>query len=715
METNGKTGAGAVSMAVLVLCCTAQAVRGQDDPEALRRRLAEVERERAELLERIGDPAEHGREIPQSVLDEAIVVVARGFESDPRTATASISRFTRDDLERRQATHVSDILHETPGLFVVPDGPRGQFTRVFTRGAASNQTLVLVDGIPQNDATTGGGFDWNDLGADAVERVEVLRGSYGVLYGSEAIGGVVNVVTRRGRPGPTRGFVRVEGGSFDTHREVVGISGGDDRVDFALTLGSFRTHGERSREDFESQELNARFGVALSDRVDLDVTLRHADSTVQSPFDFATTGVLPEDGNIERSRQTLSTGMTLTWDAADWVVVRAHGSLLDLDGTFDNRADGHTVVDPDFTPGSGDEFSVVQDELRSESLQTDLRGRLETTLDLGSRFGWSGPGRGEAGLELTVGGELLEQDSRTSSTFPDFNAATSTTSRVDETTRTKSVFAQAELLLPSMGELTGGVLTVGVRDDDHSEFGNETSPFVGARVEVPALDTTLRSAYGEGFRAPKPSELNDPFIGNTDLGAETSTSFDVGAAVRLAQDRVLVEVTWFRLRTDDLIAYDADATSPARPFGMLSNFGRTETRGWEGAVAADLGGGLRLRGSLTTQNPRDRETTLNLPNRAKHFGSAGLEWTGGDWRISLDGFFSGRLPDQGGEVTYPEPAERREPGRRKLVNLTVRYAASEQLTVFGRVENLLDDDWVATPSAPAGAPLGVFLGAQLDF
>jgi outer membrane receptor protein involved in Fe transport len=166
---------------------------------------------------------------------------------------------------------------------------------------------------------------------------------------------------------------------------------------------------------------------------------------------------------------------------------------------------------------------------------------------------------------------------------------------------------------------------------------------------------------------------------------------------------------------DGLIAFDGGATSPSRPFGELTNFARTRTDGFEYEAAADVGGGFRLRGTFTQQNPRDLDTGLPLANRAQHFGSAGIEWKGRDVRVALEGFFSGRNPNQGGEFTDPDSSARQHPGRRNLVDLTASWQATDDLTVFGGVRNLLDQDWVATPSSAAGTGISVYVGAQFDF
>ncbi len=608
--------------------------------------------------------------------DDAIVVVAKRYAVPGDRVTAAVTTLGRADIERRQATHVDELLREIPGVQVVRDGPAGQLSRVYLRGAASNQTLVVIDGIPQNDATTGGGYDLNDLGTAAVERIEVLRGSYGILYGSEAVGGVVNVTTRRGR-GEPGGFVRFEGGSFDTHREAAGVHGAADALDFALSASNYQTHGERSRESYRASDVTARAGYDLGPNLRLDWTGRFVDSRTESPFDFATSGVLPPDDNIRRRRETYSTGIGLVWEADPALTVRGHASYLGVRSDFENGPDGVELIDPDFTQGSGDEVRVLRDELASKNDEDDVRGRLDGTLRLADAMDWARPGEGGFGVDVTAGAEWLRQESSIRTTFPDFAVPTSSTQRVEEATRTESLFAQADLLLPDAGPLTAGLVTAGVRRDDHSEAGSETSRYLGARVDVAPTDTTLRASYGEGFRAPKPSELLDPFVGNAALTAETSESREFGIEQRLAAQRVVVGVTWFELEVDDLIAFDPEFTTPARPFGALRNFGRARTRGTELTAAADVGGGLTLRGSYTRQDPTDRETGLDLPNRVRWFASAGVAWSDGPFLVSLDGYFSRRLHDQGGEFTYPEPSERRRPGEMRLVNLAARWRATE--------------------------------------
>lgn len=668
----------------------------------------------AALAQDVADAERPQTPAPAGDLDDAIVVVAKRFPEPAARTTASVTVLDRDDIERRQATHLDEVLREVPGVQVVRDGPAGQLSRLHVRGAASNQTLVVIDGVPQNDATTGGGYDLNDLGTAGVERIEVLRGSYGILYGSEAIGGVVDVTMRRGGEEPG-GFLRLEGGSFDTHREAAGVHGAAGLLDFALSASNFRTHGERARESHRASDVTSRVGVALDPALRLEWSARYVDSRTESPFDYASTGVLPEDDNIERRRDTFSTGLALLWDVDPALTVRSHASYLHVRSDFRNGPDARETIDPDFTPGSGDEVRVLRDELRASNDEDDVRGRVDATWRAGETFGWRRPDAGGFALDVTAGGEALRQASDSRSTYPDFGAPTSSTQRIDDTMRTRSLFAQADLRAPDAGPLTAGLVTLGARRDDHSEAGDETSPYVGARVDLSPTDTTFRASYGEGFRAPKPAELFDPFVGNEDLVAETSESREIGVEQRLLDRSVTVGVTWFELEVDDLIAYDAGYSTPARPYGALRNIGRARTRGTEWSAVADVGGGFTVRASYTRQDPRDRESGSDLPNRVRWFGSFGVAWSDGPFAISLDGYVSRELHDHGGEISYPEPKERRWPGRVALIDLAARWRWSEQLTLFARVENLLDDDHVATPTSPAGPPLAAYVGAQWDF
>ncbi len=656
------------------------------------------------------------RPLPESALDEAIEVVARGYEASVATATPKVRVLDAADIERRQSLSVGEILSEVPGVYVLTDGPRGQFSRVFTRGAAGTQTLVLVDGIPQNDATTGGTFDFNDLSTAGVERIEVLSGSYGVLYGSEAIGGVISVTTRCGK-GPVRGFLRAEGGSWSTDREVFGFGGGDDAFDFWVTLAHDATAGDRSHEDFRSNEMSSRFGFAISERVRADVSVRSVESRAESPYDFPGFGAttLPEDSNIDRDRDTLSTGLTVTVDWADWVSTRVTASYLRVESDFVNGTDGPELLDPDFTPGSGDEIRVTRDELLSSSEARDLRFGAATTFEVGRRAGWRRARDGGLDLDVTAGASTLDEASDSSSTSPNFNAPGATTTSIDRRLDTNSIFALAEVRLADHGPITRPVVSVGARRDRHDAFGSETSPYAGLRLDVAPTDTTLRASWGEGFRAPKPSELDDAFVGNADLGAETSESLDAGISQRFLGGDLEIGATWFRLDVEGLIAYDATAVTPTRPFGQLVNFNDVRTTGTELEGRYDAGSGVTLRAAFTSQNPRDRDTGAPLQNRARHFGSAGVSWERGGWLVSLDGTWSGVHPRVGGEFTDPDGDARKSPGRMGLITLGARWRMNENVAFFARVENLLDDDWVATSRAPAGNGRGVIAGFQLDF
>ena len=189
------------------------------------------------------------------------------------------------------------------------------------------------------------------------------------------------------------------------------------------------------------------------------------------------------------------------------------------------------------------------------------------------------------------------------------------------------------------------------------------------------------------------------------LGPEESVSWDAGVEQGIGEGAA-VEATWFRLRTRDLIAFDPSTF-------LLGNLARTETEGVEVAARADAGAGWRVRASWTHQRPRDLATGDRLPNRPDDFASAGAEWTRGAWTAAADLYWQGAVDDLG--VRGPDQDLRDHAGRRLVVGLAGRYRATGRLALFARVENLLGEEYVETPTAPKGLPFSAFLGASLEF
>ncbi len=676
---------------ILAALGIAAAAAGQD-AETIRREIEALDRKRAELQRRLEETERRGadaggRPAPTSpgtppggvsapggtgsgeTLLDAVEVVATRF---PRARGASPLPITVIDgawFEQHQESSVADALRQVPGVSVARGGANGAATSVFVRGALSNQVLVLEDGIPLNDPTLGGQFNFFDFDALEVERVEVLRGSYGALYGSSAIGGVVSVTTRRGR-GPGAFRVSAEGGSFGTDREVLRGSGGDDAADWAFGLARTRADGFRDREEFRSTSFAGKFGARVAGDGRLEFALRSIDSVAEDPFDFG--NPLPLDENVSRERELLAGGLAFEKPLSRSVTARVRASLTDIDSAFRNLADA---------PGGASEF-ISTNEATTVSTGAAVRAVLA-----------EGAGGGR-GLEVVAGFDFQKEESLGFSHSP-FGKGLG----LDRATNDRAFYG---LLSATWGAAT---LSGGGRHDDHSEGGGTWSPQAGAQVRVEGTGSTLRANYGQGFRSPTPIEFADPFVGNPGLGPETSRSFDAGVVQRLGRG-VEAELSWFHLRTTDLIAFSGTSF-------RLENVARARTIGTEFSLRATLADGLAARASWTHQRPRDAVTGDRLANRPEDFGSLGAEWVSGRWVLAGDVSFSGAADDLG--FAGPDAGLRRRPGRKVLADLAVRWKVADSLSILARVENVLNDAYVETPTSPRAQPLGAFLGIAVDF
>jgi len=649
-------------------------------------------------------------EVEPSVVLEEILVVVKRYDEEAARATPSIDRIGRRDIDRTQSPELAASLSELPGVLVEPGAVPGQASLVSIRGAARFHTLVLLDGIPMNNSANAGVFNFSGFTTSAVESVEVLRGSYSLLYGSEAIGGLISINTRKGRGSPN-GFVHLEGGSFSTHREVLGFDAGGEEMDIALTVSNLQSAGNGEREDFRTTEFVTRLGMDLSERVRLESTVYYGDSEYQVPFagDTRPGGPLPREPNEESATRRLAGGLNLFAGPADWCDIRLHASVLDENWTWDDGANEPTSFDPDGEPGSGDEFEQWIDEFHGERIQTDYRVRGSGTLYLNEIFDSRYADEGGLDFELIVGGEYVTQKTRETQVFPDPGATTGPAMRstfIEDSIRTWSWFVLGQVVFPDGDLFENGVVNAGFRRDDNSAFGTANSPFAGARVTLAPTGTVIRSAYGEGFRAPRVAELYNNFIGNPELGPETSKSFDVGILQPLFDGRLGLSLTWFQLDLENGVFLNASTWK-------LDNFPEgTRNRGWEFGLGADLGAGFRLRGALTHQ---DRRNPAGKQIAVPRYGSFGLSWADPSWLVSLDGFYSAGRAVLTRTYTDPDPDERANPGRRTLVQIAGRYRVSERVSLFARVENLLNDKYVISPTGSLGLPRGFFMGGRIDF
>jgi vitamin B12 transporter len=499
----------------------------------------------------------------QPAVNEEIVVTASALPERVDETPASVTVITRDDIEDRAVRDVSDVLREVPGLTVARIGSAGHQTSVFTRGANAAHTLVMWNGIEINTPFFGG-YDWGQFSTSGIEQIEVVRGPFSALYGSDAMAGVINILTV-----PTRsGLVAsVEGGGHGLlNAQVSGayVAGG------LMLSGAFETRrddGFADNDDFDQQSANVALRWTSASHLSIGLTGRYTtyDLGVPTNLNAALDQLVPsllrrQDGN----ERQLAIPIEQTLGRFSYEVLLAENRRED---TLDDPADPF-----------GPFFQNTDAVTRRARLTTRTKTAIGTIV---------------AGAE----GENTTVDDVTNF-GPNF---------LDKKRTERSLFVEdryTRAIGSNRLELSGGF-----RYDDYETFGSETSPRVAAAWI--AGRTKLRAAYGEAFRAPSVGELYSPFGGNVDLQAERSRSVEAG--VDRFFDRGVVSLTLFQDRYRDLITNAGF---------VLANVGRARARGIElstqGSITANVHGGL----TYTYLDAEQLDSGLELLRRPRHSGSA---------------------------------------------------------------------------------------------
>ena len=592
------------------------------------------------------DPALQGQAIGHRI-NRDIVVTATRAEQDRREVGQAITTINRDDLDRRQIVSVADILATTPGVSLSRNGSTGGLTYVRLRGAEADQTLVVIDGIRVNDpSSTGGAFDFANLLASSVERVEVLRGPNSVPWGSQAIGGVVNILTAdpaRLASGDVTARAQTEYGYANQLYATAGLQGRTGILSGVLNGGYLRTDGISSaasgteRDGYRQIGASGRLGLAITDNVGIDLRGYYADSHLRYDGFANTPPFGPADGPQSGKTQEL------------YGYAGAYANLFE--GRFRNRV-AFTIAD-------------INRDNYDPDFPSIARGRSE-------RYEYQADVRATDAVRLVAGAE------RENSRFNDGDTFANT--------GITSVYGQA--IVKPLRPLT---LTGGVRHDDHDQFGGQTT--FGADGAL-ALDTgtTLRASYGEGFKAPTLFQIFS-FYGNGRLDPETARSFDLGAQQSLLDGRASIGATYFNRRTRNQIGFrsctraeqaTAGSICVGRPFGVYDNTARTRADGVEVELALQPVDALTLRANFTYLHARNRSpgaNGLDLARRPGETASVDADYrfpfglrVGGTVLIVGDSF------DDVGNFTRLDGYA--------LGSVRASLPVGERLEVYGRIENV---------------------------
>ncbi|MDJ0712414.1 MAG: TonB-dependent receptor [Woeseiaceae bacterium] len=587
----------------------------------------------------------------QDILDQIIVSGARAPIAAGDIGSA-VTVITHDDIERRQARYVGELLRAVPGFAVSHTGAVGSQTQVRVRGSEANHVLVLVDGVRANDPATGDEFRWEYLSTANIERIEVVRGPQSALWGSDAIGGVVHIITRSGADSAGFGGY-LEGGSDNTMNGAInGGFGGDDwSVGYGFeqltTDGSniSRSGTEKDDADVSTASVNARFQPTTS--VAINVGVRSVDAYSQfDAVDFFATG-LPADSNVatDTTQNYAQLGVSFGDNDAN---VRQHLSARYFDS--DNR----NLVD------ESEDSSSASDRI-TFGYQADIR--------LGQNL-----------LSLAAEHERTAFEQRGAINFGDPNQD----QEIDTTSGIIDFQGRA-------GER--GTYLLSARFDDYSDFDSALTGRASVAWRVSDA-TTLRASIGTGQKTPTFTErfgfFPGQFIGNPSLKPERSTSYDFGVVHRVS-DAASVELAVFEQDVTDEI--DGFVFDPVSLLFTAENLGTDSKR-----TGVELGARWSPTDSIGVDvNYTYTDATENSARelrRPRHAGSVQFDYGFLDarGRLSLAADYGGTRQDVF-FPPFPNPSAIVTLGNYWIVDLAAHYDVSDSFGVFLRATNLLDTDY----------------------
>jgi vitamin B12 transporter len=604
----------------------------------------------------LGATAALGRLIAQDssavVLPDYVLTATRTSASLTTTGSA-VDVVTASDLARMQLTGLNAGLALVPGAPSAASGVPGAVTSLFLRGANSNQTLFLVDGIRLNDPNTDYLVTLGGICVGGCDNLEVAHGPQSTLYGGEAVGGVVSL---RGQPGsgPRRSTLTVEGGSFGTIQGAATTQGGSEQGGYTFSIVGGHTDNDRPNNEFDSATYALRLDRRLNAKVAVGATVRGFFGDYGSPGANEGWGANDPD-NTEKESNQLATLF------AEFNPSPAFTSKLVLGG----QARRYEAFDGTAT-----------------TLVKNTRGVIDwqATYTLNAQHRLTGGVTGEVNHTVNTGFGAIDERQQLFAIFLQ-----------DEWTPVEHVF-----------------LTAGLRNDDFDTFGRATTGRVTAAWLSAGSRWKLRGSYGTAFRSPSFLDLYGQdfyYVGNPDLDPEEAEGWDAGVDFFLKDKKGVLSMTWFDTRYTDLIAYDF-AVFP----GTVRNIDRARTKGLEVSGKFSLPGPVEVRLAYTFLEADDLTTGERLLRRPRHSGSIDL-WHdfGRGFSAGVGAVFSDDKLDVDA-ATFATIA-----GENYVVaRVYAAYGVSPRVTLKARVENLFDEDYAQVDGYPQ-LGLGAYAGVEVKF
>jgi len=605
---------------------------------------------------------------------EEIVVTATRLATPLREVASSVTVITAADIERKGAKTVAEALRDVPGLVATQSGPTGSVTTVSLRGAKTEQTKVLIDGVAVNDPISpGGGFNFGNLQTEDVERIEVVRGPQSVLYGSDAIGGVINIILKRGK-GKPNGYVKAWAGSYHTYGETVAGGGSQGWLDYYASVTRLDSRGfsaaavrdgNHERDGFGGTSYMTKLGITPSDKFETTMLVKGHANRIETDDGGGSGQDDPDRYGKDRE-----------------LLLRIEPKLSLLDGRWEQRfAFSHVRnrrTDNDNPPG--------------DLLRSNFNGER-------TKFEWQHDLRLHETNTLSVGMETEEQAG--SSTYFSSGAFGPYYDHFPRMAmRTWGWFVQDKINIADTF-----FTTAGVRLDEHDQFGQAVTWRLAPALWINQTQTKLKGAIGTGFKAPSVYQLFVPIYGNRSLSPEESLGWEAGFEQYFCNKALVWEVVYFENRFTNLIDFSAS---------RYNNVGQARTQGVETSAKWRLCKAVELSANYTYLHSLDEETHDDLIRRPRHKFSVGVEYKATE-RLRLNtevGFVGGRDDLVFDMTTYATRRVRL--AKYAVWRFGAEYDLCKNVTLFGNVDNAFNEQYEDVSGY--GTPgLAAYTGAKVKF
>ena len=617
-----------------------------------------------------------------SSLHHEIVITATRIETTTREIASSVTVITKDELNKEKKITIIEALQEVPGLNIIQNGSTGAAASVFLRGANSEHTLVMMDGVELNDPISPSrSFDFAHLALADVERIEILRSPQSTLYGSDALGGVINIITRKGQGKPKLNLTGL-GGSYGTFCGSAGISGGTDKINYYLSSYYFQNsglsaasatyEGNEEKDGYRNLTFSGRFGLHLLDNLDFDFFLK-SQNTKTDIDNFG--GSYGDDPNNVQDYRSIS--------------LRCQTRAILFKNRWEQKLGVSTTKNDRKHNNPTDEFHQL------ESDTSHYKSRL-WKLDWQNNFFLDKSNTLTFGVDYKQ--ERGESEYYSWSFFGNYESIF-----LPQTSYTAGTYIQDQIRIADKL-----FATVGVRFDRHKNFGNAITYRIAPAYYVEKTGTKFKATYGTGFKSPSLYQLYAPAslwgeVGNKDLEPEKSSGWEAGIEQQFLNGRLMLETTFFLNNYENLIQFDS--------IQGYMNIGKAEAKGKEIILKTNPFKKFFINTAFTKTETKDENSDTCLLRRPKHKFSACINYEfNKKYNVHISLIYTGERDDMDFSMW---PPSRVKLSPYTIINGVISYNIAQNTQIFFRLDNITNEKYelikgYGTPSFSA------FMGIRLQ-